>query len=194
MKALLATLSMSLCLLLAACGGGGDDGRPTPDIGRPTSPASTTCPHVQTSDVWLDNRLGCATVGQKIIDMAAGATGTPGDVAYVIRQVAYDRSMNDLLPDAKARHFQHFLCVRNVPLGVDRQLLAADLEAVMGLASGSLPRDVAISTLANAGTNRAGYAVQACDPQKHPVIVDYSTGLVQSVNPQALPTLVTYDA
>lgn len=189
----LATLSLALLTLLAACGGGGDGGTTAPDLGRSTT-ASSSCPHAQTADVWLNNRLSCAVAGQHVIDMSAGATGLKADVAYVIRQVAYDRAVNDLLPDGKARHFRHFLCVRGVPANVDRQQLAADLEAVMGLAPAVLPSGVSGSTLANAGTSRDGYAAQPCDPARHPIIVNYDAGVVESVNSQALPLLEVYDA
>jgi len=197
MKQLGFLLLLSVVLGLAGCGGGGDSGGGggggAPDFGVPAG-SGATCPHAQASDVWLNNRLSCLAVGQRVIDTASGAAGAKADTAFVIRQRAYDASGAELLPDNKARHFENFVCLRNAPANLNRQSLAADLEVVMGLFNAGLPSGVRASTLANAGTTQGGFTAMPCDPALHPVIVNYDTGLVESTNPPALANLEVYDA
>ena len=187
----LGILLAMVLLGLAGCGGGGDDG-PSPNVGIPAGSGST-CPRAHVSDVWLNNRLACLTAGQRVIDMAGGGSGEKVDMAFVIRQVAYNSSVTNLLPGNEARHFKHFLCVRSAPANLNRQLLAADLEVVMGIFSGGLPSGVGASALSNAGTTQSGYAAMPCDPAVHPVIVNYDSGIVESINPAAMASLEVYD-
>lgn len=194
MKQLGFLLLLSAVLGLAGCGGGGGDSDGgVPDFGVPAG-SGATCPHAQPADVWLNNRLSCLAVGQRVIDTASGAAGAKADTAFVIRQRAYDASGADLLPGNKARHFKNFVCVRNAPANLNRQSLAADLEVVMGMFNAGLPSGVRASTLANAGTTQVGFTAMPCDPALHPVIVNYDTGLVESANPPALANLEVYDA
>lgn len=185
-------LLLLVMLGLAGCGGGGDSDGGVPDFGVPAG-AGATCPHAHATDVWLNNRLSCLVVGQRVIDTAGGAAGAKVDTAFVFRQRAYDASGADLLPDNKARHFKNFLCVRNAPANLNRQALASDLEVSFGLFSSTLPSGVRASTLANAGTTQVGFTAMPCDPALHPVIVNYDTGLVEVASPAALASVEVYD-
>jgi hypothetical protein len=194
------TLAVSLAVAawLAGCGGGGGGDVPAvlpkPGYG-PGNPSG--CPHAQLADVWLNNRLGCLAAGQLFIDMAGSRDGTRADRAYVINQVALDENINDVLGGNVHRYFKYALCVRNAPANVLPVQLAGDLQTAVGfslLQSGTtyLPAGVSGSTLGTGGV--ADWVLQTpCDPAVHPVIVDYDTGRVESVNGAALATLEIFD-
>jgi hypothetical protein len=173
---------------LAACGGGGDKA----DSG---AAAASSCPRTQLSEIWINNRLGCLTVGQRLIDIASSAPGVRADRAFVIRQLTLDSGFNNVLPGGKARYFRHFICVRNAPADLAPLNLATDLAVAIGTSNFSTtkPPQVSAVSLTVAGGNQPGWQSMPCDPAVHPVIVDYDTRLVQSLNPIALVTLQIYD-
>jgi hypothetical protein len=180
--------SLATATSLAACGGGGNDT-------SETTATVASCPRSQQSDIWINNRLGCLTVGQRLIDIAAGATGTKGDRAFVIQQLTMDSAFNNVLPGGRARHFRHFICVRNVPANLTPLSLATDLAVAIGTSNSSTtkPPQVSAVSLTVAGGNQAGWQSMPCDPALHPVIVDYDTRLIQSLNPGALGAIQIYD-
>ena len=172
---------------LAACGGGVDDASGTA--------AAAGCPRVQQSDIWINNRLGCMAVGQRLIDLASNAAGTRGDRAFVIRQLTLDAGFNNVLPGGRARYFRHFICVRSAPADLAPMSLASDLAVAIGTSNFSTtkPPQVSAVTLTVEGGNQAGSVSMPCDPAVHPVIVDFDTRLIQSINPRALAALQIYD-
>jgi hypothetical protein len=172
---------------LAACGGGGDEASGTA--------AAAGCPRAQQSDIWINNRLDCLAVGQRLIDLAASATGTRSDRPFVIRQLTLDAGFNNVLPGGRARYFRHFICVRNVPANLAPMNLATDLAVAIGTSNFSTtkPPQVSAVSLTVEGGNQAGSVSMPCDPAVHPVIVDFDTRLIQSLNPRALTALQIYD-
>lgn len=206
-----AGLGLLTLLVLAACGGGGGESAlgvaaAAPSTGASASnpapgntPTAGLCPRAQLADAWINNRLGCATVGQRLIDLSGSAAGLRSDTAFVIRQQTLDAGFNNVLGGNVARHFRHFLCVRNAPAGLteglNRLSLATDLSVAIGTSNSSTrkPPQVSAVTLEVAGGNGPGWVNTICDPAVHPLIVDFTTGLVQSVNPAALAALQTFD-
>ena len=153
----------------------------------------------QLADVWINNRLGCLVVGQRFIDIASSATGTRSDQAFVIRQLTLDASFNNVLGGNASRYFRYFLCVKNAPAGLtdglNRLSLATDLSVAIGTSNSSQrkPPQASAVTLEVAGGSGPGWVATSCDPAVHPVIVDFNTGLIQSVNPTALASLQVFD-
>ncbi len=208
-RRLLATIGLASLLGLTACGGGsssdpttgaGDPGAGTVPTPNPTpTPGAASCPMAQLSDAWIDKRLGCLTVGQTLIELAGTASGARADLAVVIRQLTLDSRWNNVLEANKARHFQHFLCVKNAPAtlteGLNRLSLATDLAVAIGTNNGSAtkPPQVTGIALEVAGGDRPGWQHMACDRALHPVIVDYDTRRIDSVNAPALAALQIYD-
>jgi hypothetical protein len=153
----------------------------------------------QLEDAWINNRLGCLSVGQRLIDISRSATGSSSDTAFVIRQQTLDAGFNNVLSGTAARHFRHFLCVKNAPVGLTEGMnplsLATDLSVAIGTSNSSMrkPPQVSAVSLGVAGGNGPGWVKMTCDPAVHPVVVDFATGLVQSLNPSALAALQTFD-
>lgn len=180
--------------LLAACGGSADD-----LLGSQPVENARGCPNQQASDAWVNNRLSCLRVGQRLIQGATTATGATADRAFVVQQQTLDASFNNALPGGARRHFQHFLCVRNAPAGLtdggNRLTLATDLAVAIGTSNSSTtkPPQVSAISLGLAGGNRPGWVDMPCDPRVHPVIVDFNSRLVESLNPGALAALQVYD-
>lgn len=180
--------------LLAACGGSADD-----LLGSQPSESAQGCPKQQLSDAWVNNRLSCLRVGQRLIQGATTATGAIADRAFIVQQLTLDASFNNVLPGGASRHFQHFLCVRNAPTGLtdggNRLTLATDLAVAIGTSnfSSTKPPQVSAISLGLAGGNRPGWVDMPCDPRVHPVIVDFNSRLVESLNPGALTALQVYD-
>jgi len=161
-----------------------------------TAPTATAaCPHSVLGDVWLNNRLGCLSVGQRFIDLSSGATGTKADTAYVVAELVVDSSFSNVLGPSVRRFFRHFLCVRNTPSNLQRTFLATDLSIAIGTSNQSAlkPPGVGAVSLAIAAANEPSFVAMPCDPARHPVIVDYDTGRIESVNPATLAALTIYD-
>lgn len=184
-------------IAMAGCGGGDDD------TDALASSSGAGCPNAQTSDVWMDQRLGCLRAGQDFINLSAGHVGAntaTGDRAYVVNQGAYDKQFNNILGSSSGfrRYWAHFVCVRNAPLipgGSGFNIgLAADLQGAMRLDpfNASIPPGIGTTTFAQYGGDRSGWDNTACNSALHPVIVNYSTGKIESVNPAALGAVATY--
>ena len=167
-------------------------------VGQVLSVGSSTtagvCPVAAQSDVWANVRLGCLQPGQNVISISANATGTPMDTAYIINEAAYDNSFTNI-NNGKNRYFQYFLCVRNAPSNISRLSLGTDLTVAIGLGNfgRALPSGIATAAFTISGGDRPGFVAVTCDPAIHPVIVDYATGKVESVNAEALANLTIYD-
>lgn len=157
--------------------------------------AAAACPHSVLGDVWLNNRLGCLSVGQRFVDLSSGATGTKADVAYVVSELVVDSSFTNVLGAGVSRFFRHFLCLRNAPSNLQRIYVATDLSIAIGTSNQSAlkPPGVGAVTLAIAGGNQPSFVAMPCDPSRHPVIVDYETGRIESISPAALAALTIYD-
>lgn len=207
----------STACLLAACGGG-DAGNSNATLGGAApaannnggnyggnngnggtgTPSTSACAQATVNDAWINNRLGCLRVGQQLIDTASGATGIKADVAFIINEQVLDLAFSSVTP-GKTRYFKYFLCVRNAPASLDtsgkRLNLASDLAVAIGTANGSTtkPPGVSAISLTIAGGNQSGSAQMACNPSTHPVIVNYDTGKIESINVNALDVLETYD-
>ena len=187
LSAQLATLALYVTSGLVGCGGGSSE-----NYGK-TNPE---CPSSQQSDAWINNRLGCAAAGQQFVSESKNATGTRVDRAFGVAQISYDDEGGPL-NNGKTRYFNYFLCVIGVPDQVVPSDIAGDLQFLLELAYTShyLPPGISLTALAVGGSGTTGvpYVDQPCDPAKNPVIVDYASGLVQSINPGALAALSIYD-
>jgi hypothetical protein len=183
----IAACAFSVLVSLGGCGGGGSDG---------LVKTKQSCPSSKVEDVWINNRLGCAVVGQPFINLARNSGGSAVDRAFGIAQIAYDPN-SFVLNGGKTRYFDYFLCVKGVPDKVNGTSIAGDLQLVLELALGDpyVPPGVGFTALEADGTGVVAvpFLDEACNPAKHPIIVDYSTGLVESINENALPALTTYD-
>jgi hypothetical protein len=106
-----------------------------------------------------------------------------------------DGRFHNILGSDIGRHFKHFLCVQNTPANIDRQSLATDLLIAMGMSTyGSLkPPGISAVAMEIAGTKQSGFANIPCDSERHPLIVNYDTGRIESLNVKALSVLETYD-
>jgi hypothetical protein len=183
-------------LALTACGGGGGGGGTSAsnDGFGPGSPS--TCPKAAVADIWINNRLGCLTVGQPFINAGAGATGIKKDRAYQVGQQASDQNFKNLLGGNVSRYFKYYVCIRNAPENLKGQEVASSLADALGIGSALrtlyFPPGVTSSSLSVGGVLDS--VVEArCDQAKHPVIVDFNTGKVESVNASALASLQVYD-
>lgn len=192
-------IAAAALLALAGCGGGGGGGgdlnTPINDGFGPGNPSA--CPRAQRSDVWFNNRLWCLAAGQKFINSATGS-GERADRAYMFGQQALDGSLNNILGPNVLRYFKYALCVRNAPATVAPLSLAGDLATAVGLSvlsTGSTyyPPGLAGSTFFYGGVADANTLQVTCDPAKHPVIVNYDTGRIESVSAAALTALVVFD-
>ena len=190
---------------LAACGGGSDSpSDPLASLGAPGVGVAdkNNCPSAQQGDVWIDQRLGCMKAGTRFVDISSGSSSsTYADTAYVLNQRALDGSFNNILgTTGGTRYWSHFLCVRNAPTSASdgyRLSLGTDLMVAMGINNFSplLPKGIGATTLGISSGGQPGVqgiVTETCDPAKHPVIVNYTTGLVESVNPAALSVQVKY--
>lgn len=192
-----ALLTSVIAFGLTACGGGGGyDGHTQihNDGFGPGSPS--TCPKSVVDDIWINNRLGCLTAGQPFFNAVADATGTRKDRAYQIGQQATDQNFRNLLAGDASRYFKYYLCVRNAPPNLTGLEAASSLSDALGIGSVMLtlyfPPGVTGSSLRVGGVLDSAVDTP-CDPKKHPVIVDFNTGKVESVNASALDSLQIYD-
>jgi len=153
------------------------------------------CPVAAQSDVWANVRMGCLQVGQQVISISANATGVSADTAFTIAEAAYDPSWTSI-NGGKERYFRHFLCVKNAPLNINHLSLSTDLTIAMGLGTNgrALPNGIVFASFPGI-VDILGNAVvmTTCDAAIHPVIVNYLTGKIESVNPAALASLTIYD-
>ena len=199
--ALTALLFFSVALM-TGCGGGGSDGAasaPPPPAPSPITPppgaGSGACPSVSLNDAWLDKRVGCLVVGQSVIDIAASATGTTSSYSFVVRQRVLDSSFTNVLGADRGRFFSRILCVRNAPSGLtdsfNRLSLATDLVVAIR-AAGSFPSGYS-TFMTIEGGNQAGFVQEECDPTRHPIIIDFSTRQIESINSAAIASVSIYD-
>lgn len=194
-----AALATSLvALVLSACGGGGGDGGGTSFYSDGYGPGSpSTCPKSAVADIWINNRLGCLTVGQPFINAGAAATGSKLDRAYIVSQQATDQNFNNLLPSNASRYFKSYLCIRNAPENLTGAEAASSLSDALGIGSALrtlyFPPGVTGNTLRIGGGRETPIVAMACNTAQHPVIVDFNTGKVESVNASALASLQVYD-
>lgn len=183
--------------LVAACGGGGDSaGSALFDGYGPGNPSA--CPKSSLADTWLDKRLPCLAAGQKFIRNSAGATGASADRAYIFGQQVLDTNLINVLGANKLRYFKYTLCVKGAPETLAPVALAVDLEVALGLnvlanGTGFYPPGVAGSTFQYGGIAEANTLQIACDPATHPVIVNYTSGRIESVNATALAAVQIFD-
>jgi hypothetical protein len=199
-------LAAVIVTTIVACGGGGSEAATPPAISPPPAPGAggalpdpNNCPRSALSDAWISNRLSCLVVGQRLIDIASSAAGARADLAFVVAQQTLDAGFNNALPNGATRYFRHFICVRQAPLGLtdagSRQSLATDLAVAIGTSNSSLlkPPQVSAISLTIAGGNGPGWVQMPCNPALHPVIVDFDSRLVHSLNPGALASLQVFD-
>ena len=185
--------------VLTACGGGGGDSAPsTPEASDGFGPANVAgCPRGQLADVWITRRLPCLGAGQALVNGSAGATGARADRAYILAQTAQDTALANILGTGRSRWFKHYMCVRNAPEGISNVLLAGDVGVALGLGSAIrpsyLPAGVSGSAVNIGGGREAAMTAMSCDPARHPLIVNYETGRVESINRDALAALTVYD-
>lgn len=186
-------------VLLAACGGGGDGGsEPTVAPSSQVQPGSpSTCPMSKLEDIWITNRLGCLTVGQRVVSASAGATGATADRLVPLGQRVLDTRFNNVLGTDVLRHYKFFICMKNAPDGISPTAVAVDLAGALGIGSALLitylPPGVSGSTLESGSGAESTVVSMTCDAAQHPVIADYATGQVLSINPWAIANVQIYD-
>lgn len=195
-KTLFGLMAVVSAALLSACGGGGSDAPSAINDGvGPGNPSD--CPRARLDDVWLSARLSCLAPGQKFLT-AAQAAGARADRAYIFGQQVYNLQFNNVLGPDVSRYVRHAVCVRNAPENLSPVPLAADLGTALGLnvlATGAtfVPPGVSGSSFGYGGINDTNTLQVACDPARHPIIVDYDTGRIASVNPGALAAVTVFD-
>ena len=126
------------------------------------------------------------------------ASGERADRAYIFGQQALDLSFSNVLGSNVSRYFKFGLCVRNAPLNLSPVSLAGDLATALGLnvlvtATKFYPPGVSGSTFLYGGIADTNTLQTACDVSRHPVIVDYATGRIESVNAAALALVQIFD-
>ena len=176
-------------------GGGGGGG----------SSNAIVCPSSTINEAWLNNRLSCLTVGQVLLKNTYTtypvATGITVDLAITINEKVYDSSFNNILGSDKKRIFSRFVCIKNAP-NVSQypnwvsQGIPFDLSDAVGGGnfSNSKPPGVSGMYFGSTGNgNEVPAMVETCDATKHPLILDYTTKRIVSINPVALQALNIYD-
>jgi hypothetical protein len=113
-----------------------------------------------------------------------------------------------VLPMQKSRYFKNVLCIKNIPrtsiASIDRFYSditnGADWMYVLDFWGTTWtlypgPNDVqSVKTWINTkGRDTSGNNVTPCDPERHPLIVEFITGKVYNVNPGAMANVQTYD-
>ena len=145
--------------------------------------------------MWIGNRLGCFGLGARVIDIASGASGVASDVSFVVAQRVLDRGFNNVLGPEIKRHYSRLLCVRYAPEGLTdgsyRISLASDLVVALR-SSGALPERYQ-TFMELSGGNQPGFVHEPCDPSRHPLIVNYLTGRIESIQPAAMAAVSVYD-
>jgi len=154
------------------------------------------CPNQSPDDVWLNVRLSCFYVGQPFIDISKSATGSPADRAYIVSEQVLDSNFTNVLGSGKQRYFEYILCVKQAPANIASISLASDYVVATWLGSlGSIKGIGAATTSIGQGKDTGPTQVEtACDPAIHPVIVDFPSGKIESVNPAALANLKITDS
>jgi VCBS repeat-containing protein len=163
------------------------------------------CPSSNIKEAWLNNRLSCLTVGQVLLKNTyttyPDATGITVDLAITINEEVYDTSFSNILGIDKKRIFSRFVCIKNAP-NVSQypnwvsQGIPKDLSDAVGGGNFSSSKPQGVSGMYFGSTGN-GYEVPAivdtCDVTKHPLILDYTTRSIVSINPDALKALHIYD-
>ncbi len=184
-------------VLAVACGGGGESGGSAIFDGYgPGHPSA--CPKSSLADTWLDKRLPCLAAGQQFIRNSAGATGAAADRAYIFGQQVLDTSLINVLGANKLRYFKYAVCVKGAPETGAPVTLAVDLEVALGLnvlanGTGFYPPGVAVSTFQYGGIADENTLQITCKPTLHPIIVNYASGRIESVNATALAAVQIFD-
>lgn len=184
-------------IVLAGCGGGSSDPLTTPIVDGygPGNPSG--CPSSQATDVWLNNRLGCLSPGQLFISQQA-TSGARADRAFMFGQETLDGNQANVLGAGVRRYFKYAVCVRNAPADMAPLVLAGDLSNALGLTlllSGRryYPSGVSASSFNYGGIIDAHTVQVSCDPTRHPVIADFATLRLESVNAGALSQVQVFD-
>jgi hypothetical protein len=194
---LLVLVLAALVGAIAGCGGGGSDSTPSTiyDGFGPGSPS--TCSKSTAADVWLNNRLGCLAAGQKF-SRASGASGALADRAYIVGQQAHDTALANILGANRLRYFKYAICVKNAPENLAPNTLTVDLEIALGLnllanGSGFYPPGISGSAILYGGIADANVLQVPCSAATHPIIVNYTSGKLESVNPSAMSAVQVFD-
>ncbi len=190
-------LGLVALVQLAGCGGGSGDQLTTPLFEGYGPGSPSTCPAARLSDIWFDSRLGCVSPGQLFLSQQA-AVGARADRAYMFGQETLDNSQANVLGARVQRHFKYALCVRNAPADLAPLILAGDLSNALGLTlllSGRrfYPSGVSASSFSYGGIIDVHTLQQACDPSRHPLIADFASLRLESVNPGALAQVQIFD-
>lgn len=166
---------------------------------------ATGCPQRTVNDAWLNNRLSCLTAGQVLLTNTwttyPTTSGTTVNLAITINEKVNDNNFNNILGTDKKRIFRRFICIKNAP-NVSQypnwvsQGVPNDLSDAVGggNSSNSKPPGVSGMYFSATGNGNEDPAIEeTCDATKHPLILDYSTKRIVSINPTALQTLTIYD-
>ena len=134
-------------------------------------------------------------VGTAFMSRVADAGNDAADYSFVVAQKVLGGSFGNVLGPNKERYFSRILCVRNAPSRLTdsgpRITLATDLVVALR-AAGSLPMNYS-TYMGIYGGDRPGFRQESCDPMNHPIIVNYSTRMIESINPEAMVNVEVYD-
>lgn len=154
-------------------------------------------------DVWLSSRLSCLNKSKKVI-LDNYETGKVSDIAFTIGQKVLDKNFNNILGSNGFKAYKHLVCIKNVP----KSTYSSDL-SLHGL-SGDLTTAFAIGNFAKIdGVSSTGVIIRgfyaksinktiqpyqkiSCNDKIHPVIIDYSTGYIVSINENAMNNVIEY--
>lgn len=229
------TAFVAATLLLCACGGGGasseNDTSKTPNQPASNTPMNTnttnpaqdntssttttntapeaskkTCKNDTLDDVWMNNRLGCVAINQKLLSNAItdgfDSDKTLVDTAIMPSQGVYNAAFNNIIGTDGGRYFQRLICITNTPkdyfnFSAKRLTLATDLAVGFGLGNFVKIKGVSTSPISVKGFySKADKATvlpaveETCSAAKHPIIVDFQTGRITVINDDALSKLI----
>ena len=182
---------------LSACGGGAGDPLTTPLLEGYGPGNPSACPASQAGDIWLNNRLGCLSNGQLFLTQQA-TSGARADRAYMFGQETLDNAQNNMLGASVRRYFKYAVCVHNAPADLAPLVLAGDLSNALGLTlvlSGRrfYPSGISASSFTYGGIIDVHTVQVSCDAARHPLIADFATLRLESVNTGALAQVQVFD-
>ncbi len=169
---------------------------PTQNPGQNPSSLPPQCTSAAEADFWLDRRVACLKEGTSVIDIAKGATGEIADRSFVVWQAVYN-NFNNVLGPNRGRFYDRILCVKNAPRSLtesgNRLHLGADLVVALR-AAGTFPSNYLIQTLLYSGSSSfTAFVEEPCDPGKHPIIINYSTGKIETLTPASVSNVKVYE-
>lgn len=200
--------SLVSAAFLAGCGGGGSSSgadsntqgtSPPLNGGNPSANTDPwpKCPRAKVEDAWAFNRFECTSVGANAISLSKSGVASTDSYEYTL----VERIHLNTGPSTDLKYMAYFVCLKNSPSPTDQYFriqFANDIESLFKLNNSStayIPAGVWTTTFLIQGETGKPqpWNKTTCDPAKHPLIIDFATGKVESINPNATLTEV-YDS